>query len=556
MEFDHNILSDPRRLDVLRVAALADSDAGAAFDRITRLAARVMSAPIALINFVDHSRLLFKSKYGLPHSWDNVSEIPLAGSLCRHILETRGPLILSDSRNYESDGTCDEFTNLQTAAYAGLPLTTSDGHLLGTFCVLDYKVRDWTDDEISALNDLAQATVSEIELRAARHLQALYARDLALQNDHNVTLLERQHRTEERLMRLGFDETARERAETARRQIESILEGITDGFFALDPSMRFTYINGRAEKLLHRSRGELIDTRLTDHPTPADLVDRLRAVQESKAPSAFEFNDELHGTFFEILAYPSPTGISVYFHDVTERKKTVDEIERRSNELQALSRRLVEVQETERGQIARELHDEVGQILTGLKLTLSAARRLPDAAKDAQLDQAQKLVNELIGHVRDLSLDLRPAMLDDLGLLPALLWHFERYTSQTGVEVTFRQADIQGRFNQAVETAAYRIVQEALTNVARYSQVKEATVSVYNMGDELHIEVHDSGVGFEPEKAVRAGASNGLTGMRERVNLLRGVFNMTSSPGAGATIRARIPFPQEDNCEPDAPVNG
>ena len=415
----YDINSDPGRLDALRVAAHSDSAAAAAFDRLTRLASTVLSAPIALIGFVDNKQLLLTSKHGLSPHWDEILKAPAAGSLCGRVIKSRRPLILSSSRGQKQNRIGSAIKGLSAVSFAGLPLITTDAHLLGVFCVVDYFERDWTDDQISSFNDLAQAVVSEIELRAAHYLYEKYARDLALQNEHNLMLRERQYHTEEQLLHLGFDETARERAETARRQIESILEGITDGFFALDQSMRFTYINDRAEKLLHRSRGELIETRLTDHPTPTDLVQRLREVQLSNAPMAFEFNDEDHNSFFEILAYPSPTGISVYFHDVTERKRVVDEIERRSIELQSLSRRLVEVQEQERGQIARELHDEVGQILTGLKLTLSAARRLPDAARDTQLDQAQLLVNELIGHVRDLSLDLRPAMLDDLGLLPA-----------------------------------------------------------------------------------------------------------------------------------------
>jgi signal transduction histidine kinase len=542
---DNNNFIDPGGLEAMRFAVLTGEAPDEALDRLARLACSLLSAPTAAIGIVDEKRLVIRGRHGLPPELANVQESPLVSTLSSRVVSSGRNLILKNTASQKRYRSCDAIRGLGAVAFAGLPLITSDSKLLGVLCITDCVERNWSQGEMSCLNDLAHAVMREIELRAARSLYARSIKEIALQNEHNLVLRERQYRTEERLLHLGFDETARERAETARRQIEGILEGITDGFFALDQSMRFTYINDRAEELLHRSRGELIDTRLTDHPTPTDLVQRLKQVQQSKAPMAFEFNDESHGAFFEILAYPSPTGISVYFHDVTERKKTVDEIEHRSIELQALSRRLVEVQEQERGQIARELHDEVGQILTGLKLTLSAARRLPDAARDAQLDQAQLLVNELIGHVRDLSLDLRPAMLDDLGLLPALLWHFERYTNQTGIAITFNQTEIHGRFNQSVETAAYRIVQEALTNVARYSKVNEAMVSVHNVGNALHIEIEDGGVGFEPEKVIRAGKSNGVTGMRERVNLLRGVFRIDSAPGQGATISAHIPFPPE-----------
>jgi signal transduction histidine kinase len=542
---------DSHRLQAIHSGVLALEADPVAFDRLTRLASQALKSPVAIICILNDKQLLIKSRLGFPTEWDAIHPIPTAGTLCTRVLKTGRPLLISDVNCHKQYRDLIAFEVSGAASYACVPLITADGHPVGAFYVADRTAREWTEHEIAILSDLAGAVVSEIELYAAQYLYEYYLLEVDLQRQHNLTLRERQYETEERLLHLGFDETARERAESALKQIENILEGITDGFFALDQSLRFTYLNDRAEKLLHRTRGELIDTRLTDHPTPSDLVQKIKEVQKSKSPLAFEFNDITHGAFFEILAYPSATGISVYFHDVTARKKAVDNIEIRSLELQALSRRLVEVQEEERGKIARELHDEVGQILTGLKLTLSAAKRLPEAAKDAQLDQAQQLVNELIGHVRDLSLDLRPAMLDDLGLLPALLWHFDRYTMQTGIEIIFHPLDIDVRFDQAVETAAYRIVQEALTNVARYAQVKEASVSVHNLGDALYIEVQDDGVGFDPERAIWAGKSNGVTGMRERVHLLRGEFRIDSVPGEGAVIRARIPFPSGIHGESD-----
>lgn len=211
--------------------------------------------------------------------------------------------------------------------------------------------------------------------------------------------------------------------------------------------------------------------------------------------------------------------------------------------LQALSRRLVEVQEAERRHTALELHDEVGQILTGLKLTLEASTRLPADKSRASLEEAKALLNELIMRVDNLSLDLRPAMLDNLGLLPTLLWHFERYTSQTNVRVTFRHAGLEGRrFVPEVETAAYRIVQEALTNVARHADVSEVTVRAWADQDVLAVQIEDQGAGFDPESMLATGETTGLAGMRDRAVLLGGKLTLESAPGTGTRLIAEFPL--------------
>jgi signal transduction histidine kinase len=211
--------------------------------------------------------------------------------------------------------------------------------------------------------------------------------------------------------------------------------------------------------------------------------------------------------------------------------------------LQALSRRLVEAQEAERRYIARELHDEVGQTLTGIKLILEMAARSPAEKVGASLGEAQALVDALMIRVRELSLDLRPAMLDDLGLLPSLLWHFGRYTAQTNVQVTFKHTGLEGRrFAPEIETAVYRIAQEGLTNVARHAGVSEATVRLWADRDRLGVQIEDRGAGFDPEAALAAGSTSGLAGMRERATLLGGQLTVESAPGTGTRLTAEVPL--------------
>ena len=227
--------------------------------------------------------------------------------------------------------------------------------------------------------------------------------------------------------------------------------------------------------------------------------------------------------------------------EIGERRRAEDALRDYAERLKILSRRLMEVQELERRSIARELHDEIGQALTGLKLTLEMCARLPPDNVSASLNQARTLVNELMARARKLSLDLRPGMLDDLGLLPTLLWHIEHYTAQTHVRVNFKNSGLEGRrFAPEVETAAYRIVQEALTNVARHSGAGEATVRVWTDKSALTIQIEDCGTGFDAEAVVTANETSGVAGMRERATLLGGHLTIESRSGSGTRLTAEL----------------
>jgi PAS domain S-box-containing protein len=231
--------------------------------------------------------------------------------------------------------------------------------------------------------------------------------------------------------------------------------------------------------------------------------------------------------------------------EITDRKQAEVQLQAYAGQLQALSRRLLEVQEQERRAFARELHDEIGQVLTGFEFTLERSRGLPAAQVADSLAQMQALVRELTARVRDLSLRLRPTMLDDLGLLPTLLWHMERFRERTEVRVHFSHAGLDQRFNPEVETAAYRIIQEALTNIARHARVESASVRAWRDEETLYLLVEDRGVGFEEGEVRAAAASSGLSGMQERAALLGGRLQVESRPGAGTRITAELPLQAE-----------
>ncbi len=223
-------------------------------------------------------------------------------------------------------------------------------------------------------------------------------------------------------------------------------------------------------------------------------------------------------------------------HDITFQKES-------EAKLRALSNRLVQVQEEERRNIARELHDQIGQTLTVLKLMIdkSLSRTGTEDVRPI-LSEAQSLANELLAQARNMSLELRPSMLDDLGLLPTLLWHFDRYTAKTQVRVNFEHNGLQRVFPPAISITAFRIIQEALTNVVRHAHVSEVSVSARVDSSVLELCVTDNGPGFEPER-LPIGASSGIYGMQERARLLGGDLRISSRPGSGTTIVAQLPLP-------------
>lgn len=216
-----------------------------------------------------------------------------------------------------------------------------------------------------------------------------------------------------------------------------------------------------------------------------------------------------------------------------------------------LLRRLVTAQEEERRRVARELHDSVGQLLTALLLDLRALRDAGPLRPEARrrLDAVQRVADELVRATHDLAVRLRPTALDDVGLQAALRHYLEDWSARTGVAAQFQAVGEQaGRFPPEVETTLYRVVQEALTNVARHAGARRAGVIVERQGGRAVAIVEDDGVGFDPEAAARSDRL-GLRGMRERLALVGGGLEVESAPGAGTTIIAWIPLgprPTED----------
>ena len=214
-------------------------------------------------------------------------------------------------------------------------------------------------------------------------------------------------------------------------------------------------------------------------------------------------------------------------------------------QLQALSTRLIEVQEDERREIARELHDEIGQALTLVKIKLQQAARLHGRDTEILLEDCIEIADYTLKQVRDMSLDLRPPLLDDLGLAPALEWTLQRREQAAGWQTTIAADALPGRLAPEIETACFRIAQEALTNVARHAQARKVDVRLGIAGDELELAVRDDGRGFLLEEVKRRPAqraSLGLVSMKERAALVGGRLEINTTVGGGTEVRAAFPL--------------
>jgi len=224
-----------------------------------------------------------------------------------------------------------------------------------------------------------------------------------------------------------------------------------------------------------------------------------------------------------------------------ERKQAEEALRRANEQLHVLSRRLFQIQENERRHLARELHDQLGQALTAAKIDLQAAQSLEErTAVVRRLDDSIAILERLLQQVRQLSLELRPPLLDDLGLVPALRWYLDQQAQRADLRVEFFADPALERVDAAIETACFRVAQEALTNVVRHARAQTVSVELDRTPEALHLVVRDDGIGFDVVRAQQS-ASLGLLGMRERVTLLGGELDCKSAPGRGTEVHAFFP---------------
>jgi PAS domain S-box-containing protein len=230
--------------------------------------------------------------------------------------------------------------------------------------------------------------------------------------------------------------------------------------------------------------------------------------------------------------------------DITERKRMETELRQSREQLRSLSAHLQQIREEERMRIARELHDELGGFLTVLKLDLASLCKEPttgSASFRQKIDSMSKAIVGAIGSVRRICSDLRPSVLDHIGLTAGIGWQVEEWQAKTGIRCTMRSAIDDESIDSGRATAAFRVLQEALTNVARHAHATNVQVQLWIADGRLRLEIHDDGCGIA-DRTVADATSLGLLGMKERVHSYGGTVEIRGAPACGTTVDVSIPL--------------
>ena len=348
------------------------------------------------------------------------------------------------------------------------------------------------------------------------------------------------------------------------------LKSIGDAVITTDIHGHVTFINSVAERMVgwkeEDALGKLIEDIFhtvdveTGEPIENPVREVLREGTIACLKNVLLINKEGVKISIDDSGAPIKTekgalfGVVLVFHDVTECKRT--EKERKSLleeicvsrvELLRFSHRLVEVQETGRHELARELHDRIGQNLAVLSITLShLLNQLPGLVEPqlvARLDGSLKLVEEMTRCIRDLMAELRPPVLDDYGLVAALRWYSERFSNRTGVTMVLKGEELIPRLPLETEVALFRIAQEALTNVVRHAQIHRVTVTFEQVIEGTRLTIADDGKGFDLKalSQVKDRLGWGLITMRERAEAIGASFRIETAPGKGTRIIVEVP---------------
>ena len=448
--------------------------------------------------------------------------------LLRRICLTKQSLVVPDTNNepeWQFVSGADHVRN-----WMGVPLVAS-GKVIGLYSV-DKVEPDFFKPEHARL----------AEALAARAASAIQNAQLFEQSQHYVAELE---------ARISERKRAEEALRESEERYRELFENARDAIYVHDLDGKYISVNRAAEELSGYNRDEILGQHFTRF-VAEEYLGQVRDCLLSKLKKEGETTYEVEVIAKDGRRVPVEVssraiyengeiiGVQGTARDISERKQAQDT-------LRMFSRQLIEAQEDERRRIARDLHDQIGQALTAVKMNLYTVQSFCSAPEAAHCFKDNvDAVDEALRLVRDLSVDLRPPLLDDLGLATALCWYVDRYEKRAGVatEVLINFPNQNERFCRELETTCFRIAQEALTNVARHARATHVLLQLTRTPTTLEMVVRDDGVGFDSaalRKRARRVATLGLVGMQERANAAGGTLGIHSKLSRGTEIRFSVP---------------
>lgn len=352
------------------------------------------------------------------------------------------------------------------------------------------------------------------------------------------------------------DVTERNRMAEAQQILAAVVQSSSSGMVSIDLQGRVHTWNAGAERLYGYTSDEAVGKHVWEFTPPATRAATRRAVRRTLAGEAYEIHDTervrkdgaLIRVAMSLAAVRDPAGniigASAIIRDVTALHEAMYALKRSEEQLRALAAHLQGVREEERIRISREIHDELGRALTALKLDIANLQRrlAADEAAVQTLDGMAQLVDETGRAVHRLAWELRPSILDDLGLDAAIDWLARDFQRRSGIRCTCHVRLIGSGPDAVVSTALFRILQEALTNVARHSEATDVTIRLRCTRTTVTMMVRDYGVGMRADVA-EGKRSFGLVGMRERAHVLGGEVTVRAAHGRGTLVTAKLPCP-------------
>jgi PAS domain S-box-containing protein len=347
------------------------------------------------------------------------------------------------------------------------------------------------------------------------------------------------------------DITERKKAELELSRVykekETILNRINDGMVSLDNEWRYTFLNDAALATHPMGREEIIGKTLWEvHP---DMVGTKfsekyhLALHTQKVQEIEDYYPHMD-IWFSVKVYPSADGLTIFYTDITERKRIETEIIKTSRQLQELTTHLQSIREEERKRIGREIHDELGQQLTAIKMDIAWINKKTLASEQIVKDKLANVIQLLDSSnqaIRRILNELRPAVLDEHGLLDAIAWHNKQFMESTGIAIELVADTNEIKIKEQIATCVFRVYQEALTNIVRHAQANKVVTSIRMTDKNIIVSIEDNGKGFDAFVEQPVG-SFGILGMRERVRALGGSFTLTANIGTGTKINISLPL--------------